>query len=615
MQISFTSNALKKMFELTNDKATFEEFNFGEPGRWEWFSSRDVDLRPLKLDKINRLRALVEKTTKVRGNKTVLHDIDMWISIVKGETKKGPGEIIPRTMKQFASLLIEFLRPTPRRHLYNRDEDGVWWCYYANTVTYHPPQRDHYGRSPASCSLHLVYEEFGSPRESTIHFGERDLGAESVRTILNRKGYYIETPELRSFYEEDVKRFNMYATRIGLQMTAVGVADDDLDGNNKSDRGYWWRSVKNIRLDRADEATRVVIDVFQEEDEDDRRSRRRDVKLALTFWSSTMPQRDATVYDDEDEDDRQASMTDEEIEASLQNIEVPIHPYCATYDLKRHMRLRVHIRNLTEYEYDTSLGERLVLPADVIDLVTMLIQQKGGFRDIIGKKGGGAVILCAGSPGTGKTLTAEVYAEVMRRPLYNVQASQLGLGPEELEEALLKTFARAARWGAILLIDEADVYVAARGNNLEQNAIVGVFLRVLEYYQGILFMTTNRSDLVDDAIASRCIARIDYLVPLPQDQKRIWRILAETSGADISDETIDQIVQAHPKLSGRDVKNLLKLSMLMARAKKQPISLEMIELARRFKPTGEREDGEVEQRAAGVLRLEANAERRARTFE
>src|SRR3546814_2642760 len=53
-------------------------------------------------------------------------------------------------------------------------------------------------------------------------------------------------------------------------------------------------------------------------------------------------------------------------------------------------------------------------------------------------------------------------------------------------------------------LDEADVYIRCRDNDLEHNAIVAEFLRTLEYFNGLLFMTTNRINDVDDAILSRC---------------------------------------------------------------------------------------------------------------
>ncbi len=226
-----------------------------------------------------------------------------------------------------------------------------------------------------------------------------------------------------------------------------------------------------------------------------------------------------------------------------------------------------------------------MLPKETTDLVNMLVEHKGVFSDIIKSKGGGVIVLCSGSPGTGKTLTAEVYSEVMARPLYSVQTSQLGINPDDLEDELLKTFARSQRWNAILLLDEADVYVHKRGDSLQQNAIVGVFLRVLEYYNGVLFLTTNRGQDVDDAIASRCVARIEYKMPTIDDQKKIWRIISDVMDCKVTDKVIEEVTKKHNDLSGRDIKNLLKLGKLVSEAKKQPISFKTIDFVKRFKPT------------------------------
>jgi len=144
---------------------------------------------------------------------------------------------------------------------------------------------------------------------------------------------------------------------------------------------------------------------------------------------------------------------------------------------------------------------------------------------------------------------------------------------------------RAARWNAIALLDEADVYVMARGDDLIQNAIVGVFLRVLEYFPGTLFMTTNRSDMVDDAIASRCIARINYGLPSKLDQAKLWRILADTAEIPLADPVIAEILKSHADLSGRDIKNLIKLANSVARSRGTPITADMVDFVKRFKPT------------------------------
>ncbi|KAH8759552.1 hypothetical protein F5882DRAFT_453760 [Hyaloscypha sp. PMI_1271] len=93
----------------------------------------------------------------------------------------------------------------------------------------------------------------------------------------------------------------------------------------------------------------------------------------------------------------------------------------------------------------------------------------------------------SGPPGTGKTLTAEVLSECFQVPLYAVSAGELGRTAEELEERLPLIFERASKWNALLLLDEADVFLEQRSiGDINRNALVCVFLRTLEYYQGIM---------------------------------------------------------------------------------------------------------------------------------
>jgi hypothetical protein len=46
----------------------------------------------------------------------------------------------------------------------------------------------------------------------------------------------------------------------------------------------------------------------------------------------------------------------------------------------------------------------------------------------------------------------------------------------------------------VILLDEADVFMQSRDSkSLERNKFVAIFLRLLEYFEGILFLTTNVS--------------------------------------------------------------------------------------------------------------------------
>lgn len=73
-------------------------------------------------------------------------------------------------------------------------------------------------------------------------------------------------------------------------------------------------------------------------------------------------------------------------------------------------------------------------------------------------------------------------AEVTKRPLYMVSAGELGTNMETVDERLQMVLEITRRWGCVLLMDEADVFLQARDTiNLERNALVSIFLRRLEY--------------------------------------------------------------------------------------------------------------------------------------
>jgi hypothetical protein len=73
------------------------------------------------------------------------------------------------------------------------------------------------------------------------------------------------------------------------------------------------------------------------------------------------------------------------------------------------------------------------------------------------------------------------YVTDLHKPLYVVSAGDLGTNASKLDQALTKIFAIVPVWGAVVLIDEADVFLEERGTaDLERNAMVAVFLRQIE---------------------------------------------------------------------------------------------------------------------------------------
>lgn len=538
---------------------------------WDWSDSQDIDLAHESRKALDKLEKLLSGHRHVHGVGVLLKDIATW----RTATEEGAANVKARTVEHFCALLRQYLQKVDRHHIYKRKDDDVWLPHFVDKVEYRPAEKTRDNYHPAYTRMHIVWEEFGGKNEHTEVFYEEDCRAMTVAEALMRKDFVAETPELRARYVTEVQRFSDVVKKIGKQYYAVGVGTDNLDGNPESRGNSWyWSKTHTIQLVNEGQPTRVVIDTFYEDPASDRESKR--VYVETWFWENF---RAGKADDDEDE------QVSEDTEETVPTIEIPIHPYAAVFDLTKHLRLRVHVNYLTPYVYDDKIADKLVLAPKLKSLVHMLIEHKdAGFRDIVKGKAGGAVVLLAGEPGTGKTLTAEVYAESEGRALYSIQCSQLGTNPSELEDELLKAFARSRRWNAVMLLDEADVYVHERGDDLTQNAIVGVFLRVLEYQNSVLFLTTNRPDDVDDAIASRCIARLKFGTPSAEEQWKIWRILADNSGTEITNDAITAIVFTNPQLTGRDVKNLLKLAMLVRPG--ESITPDTIEFVKQFKPTG-----------------------------
>ncbi|KAF5621674.1 AAA family ATPase [Fusarium sp. NRRL 25303] len=163
----------------------------------------------------------------------------------------------------------------------------------------------------------------------------------------------------------------------------------------------------------------------------------------------------------------------------------------------------------------------LVLPTGHREMVESLVTQhfldkasaydETDEVDIVRGKGKGLILLLHGAPGVGKTTTAECVATYFHKPLFQITCGDLGSTADVVESRLEKNFALASRWGCILLIDEADVFLEARQTeNFDRNSLVAVFLRTLEYYTGILFLTTNRVGTFDEAFTSRIHISLYY---------------------------------------------------------------------------------------------------------
>lgn len=164
------------------------------------------------------------------------------------------------------------------------------------------------------------------------------------------------------------------------------------------------------------------------------------------------------------------------------------------------------VESLTEVVWNEEAFQKLVMEEKRRNIIHQLVkahrQGQGSFDDIVPDKGRGLICLLAGPPGVGKTMTAELVAETTQRPLYMVSAGELGIQADIVDKRLSTILDITRRWCCVLLIDEADVFLAKRGKDLVTDSLVSVFLRRLEYFQGVLILTTNRESVIDPAFES-----------------------------------------------------------------------------------------------------------------
>ncbi|KAK8026234.1 P-loop containing nucleoside triphosphate hydrolase protein [Apiospora arundinis] len=222
----------------------------------------------------------------------------------------------------------------------------------------------------------------------------------------------------------------------------------------------------------------------------------------------------------------------------------------------------------------------LVLPSGhkelVLSFVEAHISGEVQFDDIIEGKGLGLMMLLVGDPGLGKTLTAEAVAEKVHKPLYILSAGELGRDAEDVETALKDVLEMTAKWNAVLLLDECDVFLEERNSSrLDHNAIVAVFLRVIEYHNGILILTTNRYEAIDRAFQSRMHLTLRYPKLTSETKMVIWQQFVRSTkwaaGNTVTDDQYEKL--ASLDINGREIKNIVKTAFLLASREKAPLGL------------------------------------------
>ncbi|MEB2478460.1 ATP-binding protein [Citrobacter freundii] len=442
----------------------------------------------------------------------------------------------------FGRVLLQYLKSNRiDGWIYRRGHDGN---LYPGLVTARKEVKSEKNSDrPPSLLLQISWYGFGEYSHSkkvygtqltALNFEPNEVARRSVAKTLADRDIYHETHELKQEYLEQLTRFKEVVDgQFGNQFKATGRA--------------------------------VRMESYSYSD--------RNLEIAGHKLIHDLPDSECDAYGAEVE-----SPLFEDDQFGLLP-EIPVQRY---FDLSLQDFIWIHANNVEPYKYDKELPKKMVLPEDHRDLLDILTTDISAFTsDIVEGKSAGNIIMCVGSPGLGKTLTAEVYAEVIERPLYSIHAGALGTNADDIEKNLRTILTRAKRWNCVLLLDEADVFVMQRGASLTQNAIVAEFLRTLEYFDGLMFMTSNRGSDIDEAIIPRCAAIIHYDVPEKSDAQKIWKIMGENFGVNIPDELVRSLVNTYPELPPRDIKMLLRLTLRMSVKEQGSGSIPTLDIVRK----------------------------------
>lgn len=520
--------------------------------------------RGLKLEKKDLLD-IARRTQQpfVEVGHQFLPELDRRTLFEACQKRQNPSKDISRLMRQLRSLievqanpllnkiksvgalkeaLILCLAKLPNYWVFlQNNEMHHWLPYVVENVS-----EDNGGRySAPHVRLRLVAWQLGQRKEVSLDFYNRDLRGKNLAQILEMAGLRLESEELLSAHRQHQKLYEEYHAQTGEQFVANGwVQSRETEGS--------WKPETYHLPENPDLPGLVVID------------------------------HQHSLKDTGDEKVADVSQWNEE----GREVEMPQHPLLYAYDLVGHAEIIAHVADMKPYQYQDDIDRYLVIPQEIRRLLEVL---RHAFqledRDIVTGKTGGCLVLLKGDPGLGKTLTAQVFAEQNHRPLYELQCSQLGISPVEVEENLRQALLRARRWNAVLLINEADVFVRARADDIVQNAIVGVFLRLLENLSGLCFLTTNKGTAIDDAISSRALVHVEYQYPDPDERRELFHIQGEIQKVGLFDAAYREFAQEH-HLSGRDIRQLVKLVKLLAIQRGKPVTKEDLVWALKWRPNG-----------------------------
>jgi adenylate kinase family enzyme len=153
-------------------------------------------------------------------------------------------------------------------------------------------------------------------------------------------------------------------------------------------------------------------------------------------------------------------------------------------------------------------------------------------------QGRSLIALFTGSPGTGKTMAAQVIANTLKLDLFRIDLSAviskyIGESSKNLERILSK----AKAMDIVLLFDEADSLFGKRteikdAHDRYANTDTNYLLQAIEQYPGIIILSSNKKSGIDPAFMRRFRYVLDFPKPDKTQRLQLWRTIIQQLAGD-----------------------------------------------------------------------------------
>lgn len=257
-------------------------------------------------------------------------------------------------------------------------------------------------------------------------------------------------------------------------------------------------------------------------------------------------------------------------------------------------RIRVghRVGEVAQRVTQTAKWEQVVLPDPVLTVVKEMVAfAKHGEKVLIDwgfaaryHYGLGLTALFSGPPGTGKTMLAGLIARELGLDLFRIDLSRvLSKYIGETEQRLGRLFEEGKRGGVALLFDEADSLFARRTEvkssvDRYANLEVNFLLQKMEEYSGVVILTTNFADSIDEAFKRRIRFHAQFPMPNQEEREQLWSAMLPPKAPVEVDLPFDLLAKAY-EFSGGEIKNAVLRAAFYAAVADSPLTLELLDRA------------------------------------